>query len=350
MSNESTISNNLSSPFNSEPINIEELKLNGKIFRENAGASIIDIGDGIGLIEFHTKANALNDDISEMIMVACNEGARRFDALVVGNRGKHFSAGANLALVLSSAKAGKWADLEHTIRALQNANMTLKYGPLPVVAAPFSNALGGGCEVCLHSARVVAAGETHLGLVETGVGLIPAGGGTKELCLRAQDRALKMGLTDPLPALMTVLENITHARVSQSGSEAKQLFLKETDTVVYAQEPPIEIAKRVALGLVRDQYRNGAAKSDIPLIGANGISVFQSQIDDIHQAKLISDHDAVIAMHVATILCGGNQPAGRATEQHFLDLERDAFLSLLGTEKTQERIDFLLTNNKLLRN
>ncbi|WP_426667404.1 enoyl-CoA hydratase/isomerase family protein [Mucilaginibacter sp. McL0603] len=350
MSNESTISNDLSSPLNPELINVEELKLGGKTFRENAGASIIDIGDRIGLIEFHTKANALNDDISEMIMVACNEGSSRFDALVVGNRGKHFSAGANLALVLAAARAGKWADLEHTIRSLQNANMTLKYGPLPVVAAPFSNALGGGCEVCLHSAKVVAAEETHMGLVETGVGLIPAGGGTKELGLRAQDLAVKKGLTEPLLTLTTVLENITHARVSQSGLDAKQLFLKEADTVVNAQGPPIEIAKQVAIGLVHDQYRNGTARSDIPLIGTKGISAFQSKIDEIHQAKLISDHDAVIAVHVATILCGGNQPAGTATEQHFLDLEREAFLSLLGTEKTQERIEFLLTNNKLLRN
>jgi 3-hydroxyacyl-CoA dehydrogenase len=350
MSNESIISDDLTSSFDPELINIEELKLSGKTFRENASASIIDIGDRIGMIEFHTKANALNDEISEMIMVACNEGARHFDALVVGNRGKHFSAGANLALVLSAAKAGRWADLEHTIRALQDVNMTLKYGPLPVVAAPFSNALGGGCEVCLHSAKVVAAEETHLGLVETGVGLIPAGGGTKELGLRAQDLAVKMGLAEPLLNLKTVLENITNARVSQSGLEAKQLFLKDTDTVVNAQGPPIEIAKQAALSLVHDGYRNGTARSDIPLIGTSGISAFQSQIDDIHQAKLISDHDAVIAMHVATILCGGNQPAGTATEQHFLDLEREAFLSLLGTEKTQERIDFLLTNNKLLRN
>jgi 3-hydroxyacyl-CoA dehydrogenase len=350
MSNESTNSNDLRSSFNPELINIEELKLSGKIFRENASASIIDIGDGIGLIEFHTKANALNDEVCEMILVACNEGARRFDALVVGNRGKHFSAGANLGLLLSAARAGKWADLEQTIRALQDANMTLKYGPLPVVAAPFSNALGGGCEVCLHSAKVVAADETHMGLVETGVGLVPSGGGTKELCLRAHDRALKMGLGDPLPALMTILENITHARVSRSGMEAKQLFLKETDTLVYSPGPPIEVAKQVALDLVQDQYRNGTARSDIPLIGANGLSAFQSKIDEIHQAKLMSDHDAVIAMHVATILCGGNQPAGTATEQHFLDLEREAFLSLLGTEKTLERIEFLLTNNKILRN
>jgi 3-hydroxyacyl-CoA dehydrogenase len=350
MSNESTSSNDLMSSFNPELINIEELKLSGKMFRENASASIIDIGDRIGLIEFHTKANALNDEISEMITVACNDGTSHFDALVVGNRGKHFSAGANLALVLSAAREGKWADLERIIRSLQDANMTLKYGPMPVVAAPFSNALGGGCEVCLHSARVVAAGETHLGLVETGVGLIPAGGGTKELGLRAQDLAVKMGLTAPLSTLKTVLENITHARVSQTGFEAKQLFLKETDTVVVAGGPPIEFAKQVALGLVRDRYQNGKLRIDIPLLGTSGLSAFQSKIDEIHQAKLISDHDAVIAMHVATILCGGNQPAGMATEQHFLDLEREAFLSLLGTEKTQERIDFLLKNNKLLRN
>jgi 3-hydroxyacyl-CoA dehydrogenase len=349
MSNEIT-TNGAPLSFSPKRIDIDDLKRNGKIFRENAGASIIDIGDRIGLVEFHTKANALNDEVCEMIMIACGDGTSHFDALVIGNRGKHFSAGANLSYVLDAARTGKWTDLEQTIRALQNANMAIKCGSLPVVAAPFSNALGGGCEICLHSARVVMADGTHMGLVEAGVGLVPAGGGIKELGMRAQALAASQGLTDPLAVLQKAFEIIVHARVSGTGTEAKQLFLAVTDKVVPSQEGPIEVAKQAALELVGSGYHNSAMRTDITVIGAKGIFAFQSRIDEMRDAKLISGHDSNIAMHVATILCGGAQPAGTANEQHFLDLEREAFLSLLGTERTQERIEFLLTNNKPLRN
>jgi 3-hydroxyacyl-CoA dehydrogenase len=335
---------------NPDPINLDELKRAGKIFKENAGASILDIGDGISLLEFHTKANSLNDEICEMIMVACGEGARHFDALVIGNRGKHFCAGANLPFVLVSARAEKWADVEKTLRAFQTAAMTLKHGPLPVVAAPFSGALGGGCEVCLHSTRVVASESTHLGLVETGVGLIPAGGGTKELGLHAHYRAAEQGLANPLPALQKSFELIAYAKVSRNGTEAKQIFLTDADSVVVVQESPIAIAKQAALELVRSGHRNGPPQTDVPVLGTKGLRVFQSRIQQMREAKTISEHDAVIQLQVATILCGGNQPAGIQSEQHFLDLEREAFLSLLGTKKTQERIEFLLKNGRPLRN
>jgi 3-hydroxyacyl-CoA dehydrogenase len=350
MSNEITTPNRAPLSFSSKRIDTDELKRDGKIFRENAGASIIDIGDRIGLVEFHTKANALNDEVCEMIMVACGDGSNHFDAVVIGNRGKHFSAGANLSYVLDAARTGKWTDLERTIRALQSANMAIKCGPLPVVAAPFSNALGGGCEVCLHSARVVIADGTQMGLVEAGLGLVPAGGGTKELGIRAQALGASQGLTDPLDAIQKAFEIIVHAKVSSTGTEAKQLFLAVTDTVVPSQEGPIEVAKQAALELVGSGYHNSVMQTNIPVIGAKGIFAFQSRIDEMRGAKLISDHDSIIAMHVATILCGGAQPAGTASEQHFLDLEREAFLSLLGTERTQARIEFLLMNKKPLRN
>jgi 3-hydroxyacyl-CoA dehydrogenase len=334
---------------NAGAIDLEDLHRNGKVFKENASASVLDLGDRIGLVEFHTKANALDDDACAMIVAACEEGQARFDALVIGNRGRHFSAGANLTWLLSATSDGKWADIERTIRALQGANMTLKYGPLPVVAAPFSSALGGGCEVCLHSARVVAAEATHMGLVETGVGLVPSGGGTTELGLRAQTRAAAQG-TDPLAALHQPFDLITAARVSASGAEAQQLFLTPADMVAPGQVGAIDQAKQVALGLVRSGYRNGDARTDLSVLGSKGLSAFQAEIDQRRAANLITEHDAVIATHVATILCGGDQPAGTASEQHFLDLEREAFLSLLGTPQTQERIAYLLKENKRLHN
>jgi 3-hydroxyacyl-CoA dehydrogenase len=351
---------------NTTEIHLEELKQNKKVFKENAGASIIDIGDRIGLVEFHTKANSLNDDVCNMLIAASQETAFCFDALVIGNRGKHFSAGANLAYILETAREEKWSVIEQTIAKLQTASMTLKYGPLPVVAAPFSNALGGGCEVCLHSARVVIAEGTHLGLVETGVGLIPAGGGTKELGLRATDRAtgqgiangnatatgdpVDAGLTDTFPALWKVFESITRARVSPGGAEAKEWFLGPTAVVTPGNESPIELAKTTALELVYAGYRNPDPRKKIPALGSKGLTVFQDKIAAMLDQKSISEHDALIGRHVATILCGGSQPAGEVNEQHFLDLEREAFLSLLGTTKTQERIEFLLKNNKPLHN
>ena len=350
MNNEGLATNSTSDKGNTPEINLDELKLNGKILRENAGASIIDIGDRIGLVEFHTKANSLTDEVCDMLMFASEKGAAHFDALVIGNRGKHFSAGANLSLVFNAARDGKWVFLDRTIRMLQAASMTLKYGPLPVVAAPFSNALGGGCEICLHSAQVVASDTTYMGLVETGVGLVPAGGGIKELGLRALQQNSSQKLYSPVQALQKVFEIIVSAKVSRNGAEAKELFLTEKDIIAPTREGPIEIAKQVALDLVRVDHHNGTARTDVPVVGSKGVRQFESLINQTHDAGTISDHDAIIALHVATILCGGDQPAGTASEQHFLDLEREAFLSLLGTQKTQERIEFLLKNNKPLRN
>jgi 3-hydroxyacyl-CoA dehydrogenase len=349
MSNQITTANSVSREYSSQVINLDELKRSGKIFKENAGASIIDIGDRIGLVEFHTKANSLTDEVCEMLMFASEQGAAHFDGLVIGNQGKHFSAGANLSVVLNAARNNNWTFLDQTIRMLQAVSMNLKYGPLPVVAAPFSNALGGGCEICLHSAQVVASGSTHMGLVETGVGLIPAGGGTKELGLRAlhQNGTQELG---QIQALQKVFEIIVSAKVSRNGAEAKTLFLTEKDIIAPSQEAPIGIAKQVALDLVRVGYNNGTAWTSVPIVGSKGLRQFESLINQMHDQGTISDHDAIIALHVATILCGGDQPPGTASEQHFLDLEREAFLSLLGTQKTQERIEFLLKNNKPLRN
>jgi 3-hydroxyacyl-CoA dehydrogenase len=331
-------------------IDIEELKRKGKIFRENAGASIIDIGDRVALVEFHTKANSLNDDITKMLLDAVQEGVEKFDAIVIGNRGRHFSAGANLLMLLESARMGKWKEMEQIMRLLQDTNMILKYGRIPVVAAPFSNALGGGCEIVLHSSRVVAAEDLHLGLVEAGVGLIPAGGGTKELRLRALSNFADDGNLDLFSSLHNVFEVILSAKVSRDGEEAKQLFLSTTDIIVPSKQPPIEIAKQVALELVQAGFRNSGPNTSIPAPGRSGINIFQNRINYMLDSKAITEHDAVIALHIAKILCGGDIPSGTVSEQQLLDLEIEAFLSLLGTEKTQERIEFLLKNNQQLHN
>jgi len=336
-------------PLNTAPLDLELLRQNGKVYKENASATILDIGDNIGLIEFHTKANALSDDVCEIILAACETGDDRFEALVIGNYGRHFSAGANLGLVLELARKSDWNALDHTIRTLQKANMAIKYGKLPVVAAPFSSALGGGCEVCLHSAFVVAASSTHMGLVEAGVGLIPAGGGTKELGLRASDLAAASN-EDSFPRLQEVLNYILTAKVSHSGNEARDLFLKPEDLVVESDQSCIQTAKQVALKLARDRYGNGTMRTDIPVAGRAGIRTFQMHIKELYDNKTITEHDSIIAMHLATILCGGEQDKGVASEQYFLDLEREAFMSLLGTQKTQERIAYLLQNNKPLHN
>jgi len=322
----------------------------GKIFRENAGASIIDTGDRVAMVEFHTKANALSDDIVDMLKAAIKEGVGKFDAIVIGNHGRHFSAGANLQWLLGSARDRQWNAVERTMSNLQETNMLIKYGPMPVVAAPFSYALGGGCEIVLHSSRVVAAANLHLGLVETGVGLIPAGGGTKELMVRALGAFADKNDADLLSGLRKVFNLIRSARVSTDGAEAKELFLTPTDIITTEKESPIEMAKEVALGLVAAGYRKAQPEPAIPVSGSGGIRLFRDQMAQLVDSATMTAHDGAIALHLATILCGGDIPAGPVSEQELLDLEREAFLSLLGTEKTQERIAFMLENNKPLHN
>jgi 3-hydroxyacyl-CoA dehydrogenase len=327
----------------------EPVRAKGKVYVGNESATIVDLGDGVGLIEFHTKANALNDEISDLIVYACEEGSKRWGALVVGNTGRHFSAGANLAMILESARNKDWGKLEGTIRNLQRATMSLKYCRIPVVAAPFSSALGGGCEVCLHSSVVVAAKDTHLGLVEAGVGLVPSGGGTKELGLRALDKGVWQG-GEPLQRLELVLNQILTARVSKDGDEARTLFLTPSDGVAKSSGPPLVIARQAALLLQSKEYVAGQPRTDIPVLGSSGLDYFQEKIGTLLDKGTITAHDALIGGRIARILCGGDGASGTGSEQHFLDLERESFLFLLGTAPTLERIEHLLTHNALLHN
>jgi 3-hydroxyacyl-CoA dehydrogenase len=327
----------------------DAVRSKGTVYLENEGATIVDLGDRVGLIEFHTKANALNDDICDIIVHACEEGGKRFGALVVGNTGRHFSAGANLAMILETARNKNWGKLEGTIRNLQRATMALKYCRIPVVAAPFSSALGGGCEICLHSSLVIAAKDTHMGLVEAGVGLVPAGGGTKERGLRALDKGVGQG-GDLLQQLEPVLNQILTAKVSRDGEEARTLFLTPSDGLAKLSGPPLGIARQAAILLMSKGYVADQPRTDLPVLGGAGLRYFQDKLGVLLDKGAITTHDALIGGRIARILCGGDGVAGTGGEQHFLDLERESFLFMLGTDKTLERIEYLLTHNAPLHN
>jgi 3-hydroxyacyl-CoA dehydrogenase len=331
-------------------IDLATVKARGGLRKKNAGASLVDIGDGCALVEFHSKMNALGGDAIGMLATAVKEAHAHFDALVVGNQGEHFSAGANLMLMLLGAQEEEWDEIDATIRQFQNATMGLKYADVPVVAAPFGLALGGGCEVCLHCDRVRVSAETYMGQVELGVGLIPAGGGTKELALRAHDRAAGVEGADPFPFLKRAFELIAFAKASTSGAEALRMFLGPADSLSTNPDRLIADAKQVALGLARAGYRPARPRTDVPALGRPALATFKMLIHNGRRSGHVSEHDAFLATHVATILCGGDRAPGVATEQDFLDLEREAFLSALGTAKTRERIQHMLKSGRPLRN
>jgi 3-hydroxyacyl-CoA dehydrogenase len=326
------------------------LKTRGAVRKKNPGASLVDLGDGVGLVEFHSKMNTLGTDSFAMLAGAVKEGRAHFDALVVGNQGEQFTVGANLMLVLLAVQEEEWDELDRSIRHFQGANMALKYADIPVVAAPFGLTLGGGCEISLHAARVRASAETYMGLVEAGVGLIPGGGGTKEMALRAVERCAGVEGADPFPFLKRAFETIAFAKVSTSGAEALRLFLTPADSLSPNPDRLLEDAKQVALGLARAGWRPGTPRTDVPALGRPALATFKMGIHNALRAGQISEHDALVGTKIATILCGGDRAPGLASEQSFLDLEREAFLSLLGTKKTQDRIQHMLKEGKPLRN
>ncbi len=338
-------------PERARVIDLQTLKQKpGVVKKKNAGASLVDLGDGCGLVEFHSKMNALGTDTFSMLQAALKEGRQHFDALVVGNQGENFSVGANLMLVMLAVQEEEWDELDASIRQFQNVNMALKCADLPVVVAPFGLTLGGGCEITLHGARVRCSAETYMGLVEVGVGLVPAGGGTKELALRAFERCRHVEGADPLPFVKRAFEQIAFAKVATSGAEVLKAFLTPADSLSRNPDHLIYDAKQVALGLARTGYRPTRPRSDVPVLGRSALAAFRTGIHNFTRGGQISEHDALIATKVAAILCGGDRPAGTASEQHFLDLEREAFLSLLGTQKTRDRIAHMLKSGKPLRN
>lgn len=311
----------------------------GGVVASNEGASLVDVGDGVLCVEFHSKMNAIGGDSIAMLQAGVREAEANFQALVVGNDGPNFSAGANLMLLLLEAQEGNWDEVDLMVRAFQGATMALKTAAVPVVIAPGGLTLGGGCELSLHGDRVQAAAETYMGLVEVGVGLIPAGGGTKEMLLRQPDA-------------QTAFETIGFGKVSTSGPDAKRLgYLQKADAISMNRERLITDAKAVALGLARAGYRAPARRDAITVGGPTAFATLSLGVHLAWRAGRLSDHDVVIGRKLAWILTGGNVPhATTLSEDQLLDLEREAFLSLCGEPKTLERIAYTLKTGKTLRN
>jgi 3-hydroxyacyl-CoA dehydrogenase len=320
-----------------------------RVVRRNPGASLIDLGDGVLCVEFHSKMNAIGGDTIQMLQLGVKEASANFTALVVGNDAQHFSAGANLMLLLLEAQEGNWDEVDLMVRAFQQATMALKCAPVPVVVAPAGLALGGGCEIALHGDRVQAAAEAYVGLVEVGVGLIPAGGGTKEMLARAMEDVAPGA--DALPFVQQAFETIGFARVSSSGPDARRLgYLRDGDGITMNRRRLLADAKQVALARA-SAFAPVQPRTSIPVGGASVLAALKLGVHLAWRAGRISDHDALIGRKLAWVLAGGSDPAARpVTEQALLDLEREAFLSLCGERKTQERIAHTLKTGKTLRN
>ncbi|HYP53473.1 MAG TPA: 3-hydroxyacyl-CoA dehydrogenase family protein, partial [Pyrinomonadaceae bacterium] len=332
---------------------LKSVKERTNVVKKNAGASLIDLGDGVACLEFHSKMNAIGGDTIQMVRQSLAEVEKNFVGLVVGNQGANFSVGATIMLMLMLAQDEDWDELDLAIRAFQDATMSLRYSPKPVVVAPFQMALGGGCEVTLHGDRARASAETYIGLVEVGVGLIPAGGGTKEMLARALD-SLPRGAdeADPFPFVKRAFETIALAKVATSAEEARTLgFLRDEDNVSMNQDRLIADAKQDVLALAASGYVQPQRRADVLAMGQSALSTLKLGIHQMKRGGFISEHDALVGEKLARILSGGdlNHPA-RVSEQYLLDLEREAFLSLCGQRKTQERMAHTLKTGKPLRN
>ncbi len=334
---------------------LKSLKERGREIEKNSGASLIDLGDGVICCEFHSKMNAIGGDLLGMIHKGLARLRTDFDAMVIANQGENFSAGANLMLVLMTAQEQEWDDLHVMVRQFQNTTLAIKHSPKPVVVAPQGLALGGGCEVVLHGTRVHAAAEAYMGLVEVGVGLIPAGGGSKEMIIRANERAEGEEDLDLFHALKPVFENIAMAKVSTSGEEARDLgYLRRADLVAMNLERLVADAKETALGLVRSEWRQTAPAPNEPsirVLGQEFSAAAKLAVYMMLKGEYISEYDALVARKLGNILAGGALTSAQlVSEQYLLDLEREAFVSLCGERKTQERIAHTLKTGKPLRN
>ena len=334
----------------SQNISLEVIRKE-KLVWKNQGCSLIDLGDGILNLEFHTKMNAIGGEVLEGIHKSIDLAEKDFKGLVIANEGANFSAGANLALVFMLAIEQEYDELDYAIRAFQNTNMRVRYSSIPVVVAPHGLTLGGGCEMLLHADCAIASAETYTGLVEFGVGLIPGGAGTKEFVLRLSD-SLEEGDMET-NGLRNRFLTIAMAKVSTSGHEAYDLgFLREgRDLVCMNRNELILSAKRKALELADAGYQMPIKRKDIRVLGKSALGMVMAGANAMLAGNFISEHDYKISEKLGYIMCGGDLSAPTlVSEQYLLDLEKEAFMSLCGEKKTLERIQSILTSGKPLRN
>ncbi len=340
-------------------------KSNGAVTK-NSGASLVDIGEGVACIEFHSKMNALGADIVGLVSQTLkpNGPGDAFEAFVITNDASNFSVGANLMLLLMSVQEEEWDDVDLAIRQFQGMTQAIKFSPKPVVVAPFGLTLGGGVEISLHAAARQPHAELYIGMVEVGRGLLPGGGGCKEMLLRAVDAATAMhaggrgageaiaGSVEMMQALKQAFETIATGTVATSAHEARALgFLAEGDRITMNRDRVLSDAKARALELVRSGYEPPPPRTDIPAPGENILAALKLGVHLMRQGDYITDYEAKLGHKIAEVLCGGNVTSGTPiSEQYVLDLEREAFKSLCGEKKTQERIQFTLKTGKTLRN
>ncbi len=331
---------------------IKSVKDRTGVIKSNPGASLIDIGDGVACLEFHSKMNSIGGDTVPMMNYSIEEVEKNFKGLVVGNQGGNFSAGANIMMLLLAAQEEEWDDINMMVHALQQAVMRLRYSAKPVVTAPYGLTLGGGCEIAIHGDRVRAAGETYIGLVEVGVGVIPAGGGTKEMTMRAMDAAKAVPDTDPLVFLKKTFEMIGMGKVATSAQEGKAWgFFRDVDSISMNGDRLIADAKQEVLNLSASGYVQPVQREDIYVMGEAGQAAMKIALHMMKQGGYISDHDQLIGNKLAKVMSGGDMNhSAYVSEQYLLDLEREAFVSLCGERKTQDRIAAMLKTGKPLRN
>jgi 3-hydroxyacyl-CoA dehydrogenase len=339
---------------------VEVAKKSNGVVKKNSGASLVDLGEGVGCIEFHSKMNALGADIISLILQTLKPGGPGdgFDAFVITNDAQNFSVGANLMLLLMSVQEEEWDDVDLAIRQFQGMTQAIKFSSKPVVIAPFGLTLGGGCEISLHAAARQPHAELYMGLVEVGVGLLPGGGGCKEMLLRAVDSAGSIRpdgrgeSVELMEAMKKAFETIATAKVSTSAHEARGLgFLSNSDRITMNRQRVLSDAKARAQALLRAGYEPPVMRTDIPAPGENILAALKMGAHMMRQGDYITDHEQKLATKIAEVLCGGNiTPGTPVSEQYLLDLEREAFKSLCGEKKTQERIQFTLKTGKTLRN
>jgi len=329
---------------------LDSKKKKGKVLAENKGAGIIDLGDGIILCEFRTKMNTIDDTVVEMVNKAIDLAEEKYDGLVIGSQSDHFGAGANIFMLLQAAQEGRWWEIEDMTKAFQDLTMRLKYSDIPVVTAPYNLTLGGLCEITVHGNRAVASAESYIGLVEVGVGLVPGGGGCKEMIIRHLSE--NMVEADVLKASQKVFEMIAMAQVATSAKEAQDSgFLRRTDKIVMNADSVVYYAKQAAMSLAREDYKPQKVESKVKVAGKTGYTSFMLAMENMKQGGFISEHDMFIGSKVAHIITGGGVPEGTIVgENRFLELEREAFVELCAQPKTQARIEHMLKTGKPLRN
>ncbi|MFC4323553.1 3-hydroxyacyl-CoA dehydrogenase/enoyl-CoA hydratase family protein [Litchfieldia salsa] len=336
---------------NHKNIHIKRLKEEKGVIKKNSGASLIDLGDDVALLEFHSQSNAIGLDIIQMINFAVEEVDCNYKGLVIGNQGKNFCVGANLALILMEAQDDNYFEIEMVVRHFQQAMTNIKYSSKPVIAAPFGMTLGGGAEICLPASAIQASSETYMGLVEVGVGLIPGGGGNKELYINHLNGIPNGVEVDLQNVANKVFETIATAKVSTSAEEARLTnFLQSNDGVSVNSDHLLHDAKQKVISMYNTGYQSPKRKK-IPITGESGYAALLLGAQTMKYSGYISDHDLKIATKLANVIAGGKLPFGTLVdEQYLLDLEREAFLSLVGEPKSQARMQHMLVKGKPLRN